>query len=102
TTGAQREGTNGRTGITRCGSTSARITNQFQFFSFSDFQILRRQMSIMPLCGSSAALQQSISGLHYERTSRARNLYSGNTLDALTVRRRELYGGKPRAFCESV
>jgi len=37
----------------------------------------------MPLCGSSAALQQPISGLHYERTSRARNLHSGNILDAL-------------------
>ena len=36
----------------------------------------------MPLCGSSAALQQSISGLHYERTSRARNLQTGLTLDA--------------------
>ena len=39
--------------------------------------------SIPPACGSSAALQQSTSGLHYERTSRARNLQIGHTLDAL-------------------
>ena len=28
----------------------------------------------MPLCGSSAAVQQSIGGFHYERSSRVRNL----------------------------
>src|SRR5213076_2458653 len=39
--------------------------------------------SITPSYGSSAALWQFISGCHYERTSRVRNLQIGHILDAL-------------------
>ena len=44
----------------------------------------------MPLCGSSAAVQQSIGGFHYERSSRVRNLilreHSARTSRLLTLR----------------